>query len=53
MKAGWRSSDVVLLDRNGTPIQRVRVDKTVRKLDWVQLNQVSPAFRQALLISED
>ncbi len=53
VKADWRSSDVVLLDRNGAPIQRVRVDKTVRKLDWVTLNQVSPAFRQALLISED
>ncbi|WP_245591041.1 penicillin-binding protein 1C [Deefgea rivuli] len=49
----WRSSDVLLLDRHGAPLQRIRVDKTVRKLDWVALNQVSPAFRQALVISED
>lgn len=53
VKSNWRSSDVMLLDRHGTPIQRVRTDPKQRKLDWVTLPQISPALRQALLFSED
>ncbi|WP_373976185.1 penicillin-binding protein 1C [Chitinibacter sp. SCUT-21] len=53
VKAAWRSSDVLLLDRQGTPLQRVRVDLKTRKLDWVTLPEISPAMRHALLISED
>ncbi|QLI80525.1 penicillin-binding protein 1C [Chitinibacter fontanus] len=53
VKAAWRSSDVLLLDRQGAPLQRVRVDMKTRKLDWVALPDISPAMRQALLISED
>lgn len=53
VKAAWRSSDVLLLDRQGTPLQRVRVDMNTRKLDWVTLPEISPAMRHALLISED
>lgn len=49
----WRTSDVQLLDRHGVPIQRVRVDPKQRKLDWVSLPEISPALRQALIISED
>lgn len=53
VKAQWTPSDAILLDRNGQPLQRVRVDMTARKLDWVTLPEVSPAFRQALVLSED
>ncbi len=53
VKASYRSSDTVVLDRRGEPLQRVRTDPKVRKLDWVLLAQVSPALRQALLLSED
>ncbi|MBB5193145.1 penicillin-binding protein 1C [Silvimonas terrae] len=53
VKAGWRSSDVILLDRHGQPLQRVRVDQKQRKLDWVTLPEISPAMRQALVVSED
>ncbi|GGP27825.1 penicillin-binding protein 1C [Silvimonas amylolytica] len=53
VKSGWRSSDVILLDRHGQPLQRVRVDQKVRKLDWVALSDISPAMRQALVMSED
>ncbi|WP_283150936.1 penicillin-binding protein 1C [Silvimonas soli] len=53
VKSGWRSSDVILLDRTGQPLQRVRVDQAVRKLDWVTLPEISPAMRQALVLSED
>jgi penicillin-binding protein 1C len=53
IKAGWRASDLIFLDRHGIPIQRIRVDKKARKLDWVTLNDISPAFRHALILSED
>ena len=32
VKAAHRPSDVTLVDRHGTPIQTVRVDKSVRRL---------------------
>ena len=53
VKAEWRPSDVVVLDRNGQPLQRLRVDKQGRRLDWVGLADTSPAFRHALVVSED
>ena len=53
VKAAHRPSDVVLLDRQGEPIQTVRVDKTVRRLPWVPLSETSPALLHALVLSED
>ncbi len=53
VKAQYRSSDAVLLDRHGEPVQQLRVDTRAQRADWVPLAQVSPAFRQALLFSED
>jgi len=53
VRAAYRSSDTVVLDRHGVPLQRVRTDPSQRRLDWVPLQQVSPALRHALLLSED
>lgn len=53
VKAAYRSSDTVVLDRHGVVLQRVRTDPQQRRLDWVPLREVSPAFRHALLLSED
>jgi penicillin-binding protein 1C len=53
VRAAHRPSDVVLLDRHGTPVQTVRVDKTVRRLGWVALADMSPALLQAIVLSED
>ncbi|WP_371820353.1 penicillin-binding protein 1C [Aquabacterium sp. CECT 9606] len=53
VKARYRSSDAVLLDRHGEPVQQLRADTRAQRSDWVPLAQVSPAFRQALLFSED
>ncbi len=53
VKAAWQPSDVVLLDRHGQTLQRLRVDKQARRQDWVSLADTSPAFRQALVMSED
>lgn len=53
VRAAYRSSDAELLDRNGEPIQSLRIDMTVRRLPWVALNDISPALPAALLQAED
>jgi penicillin-binding protein 1C len=53
VRANWRSSDWVLLARDGEALQRVRIDNTARRGDWVALQDVSPALRDAILVSED
>ncbi|VVD60055.1 penicillin-binding protein 1C [Pandoraea cepalis] len=49
----WRASDWILLDRRGIPLQRLRADMQAQRGDWVTLADVSPAFREALIVSED
>jgi penicillin-binding protein 1C len=53
VRAAYRPSDSVLLDRHGEPIHTLRTDAKVRRLDWVPLAEVSPALRTALVLSED
>lgn len=47
------SSEAELLDRHGTVIERLRLDRKRRMLDWVTLDQVSPTFQRAVLAAED
>lgn len=53
VRTQWQSSDWVLLARDGTPLQRTRVEHTARRGDWVALADVSPALREAIVVSED
>ncbi|MEH0168151.1 penicillin-binding protein 1C [Roseateles microcysteis] len=53
VRAGHKTSDKVLLDRRGEPLQLLRLDKRQRALPWVPLAQYSPALLHALLLSED
>ncbi|ODP34857.1 penicillin-binding protein 1C [Pandoraea sp. ISTKB] len=53
VRRDWRASDWILLDRRGEPLQRLRADMQAQRGDWVTLADVSPAFRQALIVSED
>jgi penicillin-binding protein 1C len=46
-------SDHLLLDCNGEPLQRIRIDKKVRRSEWVKLDDISPALIDAVLVSED
>ncbi len=48
-----RSSETLLLSREGEVLQRLRTDSTVRRGPWVALADVSPALRTALVLSED
>jgi penicillin-binding protein 1C len=53
VKADFRPSDTLMLDRHGEILQRQRTDVTVRRGQWVALADVSPALRTALVLSED
>ncbi|RYF30858.1 MAG: penicillin-binding protein 1C, partial [Comamonadaceae bacterium] len=53
VKSDFRSSDTAVLDRQGELLQRVRTDASVRRGQWVSLEDVSPALRTAMVLSED
>jgi penicillin-binding protein 1C len=53
VRAGYRPSDLALLDRHGDPVHEVRVDPTRRRLAWTPLASVSPALTTAVVESED
>lgn len=47
------SSEATLLDRHGVEIQRLRLDSKHRTLDWISLENMSPALQSAILAAED
>ncbi len=49
----YRPSEGVVLDRHGQVLDRGRTNPRVRRLDWTRLDELSPAFRRALILSED
>ncbi len=53
VRADWRSADIVVTDRHGEPIARVRDDFRARRGDWVTIAETSPALRTAIVLSED
>jgi len=46
-------SETLVLDRNGELLHRLRTDATVRRGAWIALDDVSPALRTAMVLSED
>ncbi|RQO82194.1 penicillin-binding protein 1C [Acidovorax sp. FJL06] len=53
VRADFKPSDTQVLSREGEVLQRLRTDPTVRRGQWVPLADISPALRQALVLSED
>ena len=53
VRRNWQPSDTTVVDRHGEFLQRIRTDATVRRGQWVALQDVSPALRTAMLLSED
>lgn len=49
----YRSADVVVRDRHGEPVATVRTDFSARRGQWVSLDEISPAVRTAIVLSED
>lgn len=52
-KAAYHPSEAWLLDRHGEILAVRRIDDKVRRLEWVSLNDISPAAQDLLLLSED
>jgi len=52
-KAKYQPSEAWLLDRNGEVIAVKRIDAKVRRLEWTDLHDISPATQNLLLLSED
>ncbi len=53
IKAEFKASDTWLLDRHGEKLHRLRTDAQVRRGEWIALQDMSPALRQAMVLSED
>ena len=53
VRDNWRSADIVVTDRHGQIVARVRDDFQARRGDWVTLADTSPALRTAIVLSED
>ena len=53
VRAAHKVSDFSVLDRHGEPLQTLRLDAQRRALDWLPLEQLSPALLQAVLLGED
>jgi penicillin-binding protein 1C len=53
VRRAFRPSDITVQGRDGAPVQRVRIDPTVRRGQWMALADISPALRQAMVLSED
>lgn len=53
VRSAHRPSDIALLARDGSVLQRLRTDPTARRGPWVPLDDISPALREALVRAED
>jgi len=53
VRASHLPSEFTVLDRHGRPLQTLRRDPRARRLTWVTLDEVSPALRTAIVLSED
>ncbi|MBF0162440.1 MAG: penicillin-binding protein 1C [Magnetococcales bacterium] len=53
VRAAYATSDLLLLDRQGAPLQQVRVDAHRRRLAWSPLESISVALVPLLLAAED
>ncbi|WP_420905489.1 penicillin-binding protein 1C [Candidatus Magnetaquiglobus chichijimensis] len=53
VRAAHASSDVWLLDREGRPLQPIRVDHARRRLNWTPLEEIAPNLVEILVRVED
>ena len=53
VKQAHSRSDDQLFDRHGELIHELRVNSHIRQLEWVALDDISPALKQAVVQAED
>ncbi|WP_413292369.1 penicillin-binding protein 1C [Bdellovibrio sp. HCB185ZH] len=49
----YKPSDLLVVDRNGYPLESIRNGKNKRSLEWVKWSEVSPSFKNLLIQTED
>jgi len=53
VRANHARSDALLLDRHNEVISELRLDLRARRLDWVPIEDISPALKSAVITAED
>ncbi|MES2127944.1 MAG: transglycosylase domain-containing protein, partial [Pseudomonadota bacterium] len=53
VRASYRASEAVLLDRHGEPLDALRIDMKARRLPWVALSDMSASLPIAVMQAED
>ena len=53
VKSAWRPSEAYLLDSKGEVLHELRVDFTKRRLDWMPIDEMSPALIGIMVQAED
>lgn len=53
VRSSFEPSDSWVVDRDGEPLESVRLASTNRTLDWVSLKDVAPSFSRLLIANED
>lgn len=53
VKAGWTSTEGMLLDRHGELIHELRVVDRGRRLEWIRLEEISPVALATIVRAED
>lgn len=52
-RLNYISSEAKLLDRNGEVLHEMRLNSTVRRLDWTELNNIPETFQAMVIRTED
>jgi penicillin-binding protein 1C len=53
VRASYTRSEALLLDRHHEVIHELRLDRQGRRLDWVSIENISPALKLAVINAED
>lgn len=53
LRNSYQASDAWVVDRHGHPMESMRTHKDRRSLEWIPWDQVSPAFQELLVRTED
>jgi penicillin-binding protein 1C len=53
VRSAYVPSEALLLDRRGAILHELRVDDSIRRLPWTEIEEISPAFQQAVIEAED
>jgi penicillin-binding protein 1C len=53
IKSSYQPSDILVLDQNDFPLNRMRTSHQQRSLDWLGAQEISPVLRTLMIQSED